>query len=420
MQETPLYALMWLFFLYSFLGWAAESAAAALRKGRLVNRGILSGPFSPIYGFAAVVITATLRDLEGAPGFLFLGAAILAGFIEWLTGRLLERVTHRRWWDYSKTRFHIDGYVCLQSAAAWGFLGVLGLKLLNPLLMQLGGLIPRPVLQIILWALTSFAALDALWSYAALRESAGVGEKGLVAYKRRRVARAYPTAATKLEREPGAAVFAAGCGFYKVFLIFIIGAFLGDATETIFCYLTAGEWMSRSSVVWGPFSLVWGLGLAIGTLVLYSYRNRTSWTLFLFGAVLGGAFEYLCSVFTEVAFGKVFWDYSHQPFNLGGRTSLLFCFFWGIAVVVWFKALYPRLSGWIERLPMRLGKALTWCLAAFMLANVGVSVLALARAQSREAEKPAGSAWEELMDRYYDDETLQRIYPNAIEIETAD
>ena len=44
---------------------------------------------------------------------------------------------------------------------------------------------------------------------------------------------------------------------------------------------------------------------------------------------LGGAYEYLCSVFTELVFGKVFWDYSWMPFNLGGRINLLYCFFWG-------------------------------------------------------------------------------------------
>lgn len=45
-------------------------------------------------------------------------------------------------------------------------------------------------------------------------------------------------------------VFAAGCGFYKIVLLFFVGAFLGDITETIFCRITAGVWMSRSSVVW--------------------------------------------------------------------------------------------------------------------------------------------------------------------------
>lgn len=52
------------------------------------------------------------------------------------------------------------------------------------------------------------------------------------------------------------------------------------------------------------------------------------------GTFIGGAYEYICSVFTEIVFGKIFWDYLGLPFNLGGRINLLYCFFWGIATVV--------------------------------------------------------------------------------------
>lgn len=80
---------------------------------------------------------------------------------------------------------------------------------------------------------------------------------------------------------------------------------------------------------------VWAIMIA--TKMLYNYRERSDGFLFVLGTVLGGAYEYLCSVFTELAFGVVFWDYSEIPFNLGGRINLLYCFFWGIAAVVWLK-----------------------------------------------------------------------------------
>ena len=72
----------------------------------------------------------------------------------------------------------------------------------------------------------------------------------------RRLERAYPrerTAGEEKELKPARAEgFAAGCSFYKIFLLFIIGCVLGDLTETVFCRITAGVWMSRSSLVWGP------------------------------------------------------------------------------------------------------------------------------------------------------------------------
>lgn len=64
---------------------------------------------------------------------------------------------------------------------------------------------------------------------------------------------------------------------------------LGDITETIFCRITAGVWMSRSSVIYGPFSIVWGLGCAFLTLLLYRYRNKSDGSIFLAGTLLGGA-----------------------------------------------------------------------------------------------------------------------------------
>lgn len=108
--------------------------------------------------------------------------------------------------------------------------------------------------------------------------------------------------------------------------LFFIGAFLGDITETVFCRFSMGRWMSRSSVVFGPFSIVWGLGCAMLTWILYRYREQSDRRLFLCGTILGGAYEHICSVFTEIVFGTVFWDYSKIPFNLGGRINLLYCF----------------------------------------------------------------------------------------------
>lgn len=53
--------------------------------------------------------------------------------------------------------------------------------------------------------------------------------------------------------------------------------------------------------------------------------------IFLVTAILGGVTEYIGSYAQEKLFGTISWDYSHLPFNLNGRTSLLHCTYWGIA-----------------------------------------------------------------------------------------
>ena len=135
--------------------------------------------------------------------------------------------------------------------------------------------------------------------------------------------------------------------------------------------------------------------------------------LFWAGTLLGGAYEYICSIFTEIVFGKIFWDYSAIPFNLGGRINLLFCFYWGIAAIAWFKVVYPVVTRWIEKIPVKIGKVVTWCLIVFMTCNIIVSSGALLRYGEREDGVEAIAPWQVWMDEHYDDETMERIYPKA-------
>lgn len=421
--------LLWLFLCYSFLGWVLETATAAVRKKRFVNRGMVNGPFCVIYGIAAALITATTGELHGF--WLFLDCVILATVIEWVAGHLIERWYRERWWNYENIRWNLDGYISLPTSLFWGALGVLVARFGNRLLLSLFGMLPSLLGRLTVFILTGLIAVDIIATAAVLsgrsrREeqwkatdrwltsiSRHLGDK-IYGWVNRRIEKAYVVTRTEKKREAEAeGVFAAGCGFYKLVMLFIVGAFLGDITETIFCRITAGYWMSRSSVVWGPFSIVWGLAIAAATALLYRYRNRSDGFLFFAGTFLGSAYEYLCSVFTEIVFGTVFWDYSKIPFNLGGRINLLYCFFWGIAAVIWLKILYPFISGWIEKIPMRIGKILTWVLLIFMIVNMMVSALALARMDARASGIPAENVLEEWLDSSYNDDVMNRIYPNA-------
>ena len=390
---------------------------------------MVNGPFCVIYGIAAALITATTGELHGF--WLFLDCVILATVIEWVAGHLIERWYRERWWNYENIRWNLDGYISLPTSLFWGALGVLVARFGNRLLLSLFGMLPSLLGRLTVFILTGLIAVDIIATAAVLsgrsrREeqwkatdrwltsiSRHLGDK-IYGWVNRRIEKAYVVTRTEKKREAEAeGVFAAGCGFYKLVMLFIVGAFLGDITETIFCRITAGYWMSRSSVVWGPFSIVWGLAIAAATALLYRYRNRSDGFLFFAGTFLGGAYEYLCSVFTEIVFGTVFWDYSKIPFNLGGRINLLYCFFWGIAAVIWLKILYPFISGWIEKIPMRIGKILTWVLLIFMIVNMMVSALALARMDARASGIPAENVLEEWLDSSYNDDVMNRIYPNA-------
>ena len=267
--------------------------------------------------------------------------------------------------------------------------------------------------------LLTMAGLRYRWHAAAAVENrlANLTVRGgmwILDHVERRMAKAHPALTFVRPKRQQTDTFAAGCSPYKIILLFFIGAFLGDITETIFCRVTGGEWMSRSSVVWGPFSIVWGLAIAIVTQLLYRYKDKPASWLFVMGTLLGGAYEYLCSVFTEVVFGAVFWDYSAIPFNLGGRINLLYCFFWGFAAIAWFKVLFPPISACIEKLPPRGGRVLTWALCIFMAADIAVSSAALVRYNDRLNGVPASNSVEVYLDGHYGNDRMNQVYPKAV------
>ena len=109
MVKFSLYQLVWMFFVYAFMGWCAEVAFAGLRYGRFVNRGFLNGPICPIYGFGLVGVIYLLIDLKDNLFILFLGSVIVTTVIEHITGWVLEKLFHAKWWDYTNNRFNIHG-----------------------------------------------------------------------------------------------------------------------------------------------------------------------------------------------------------------------------------------------------------------------------------------------------------------------
>lgn len=115
-----LYQAAWIFLIYAFLGWCSEVAFAAVNKGKFVNRGFLNGPVCPIYGFGMLIVVTALWGLKGNLILLFLGSATLTTALEFVTGFVLERFFHDKWWDYSDMPFNIKGYICLKFTVLWG------------------------------------------------------------------------------------------------------------------------------------------------------------------------------------------------------------------------------------------------------------------------------------------------------------
>ena len=420
------YTLSVIYLVYSFLGWVGETVVATIKGRQFTNRGMASGPFCFVYGTAGVLLAVGLADLRTNWLALFAGSFLIATVVEWVTAKFLERVHHRRWWDYSGKKFNLDGYVCLQYSVLWGVLGAVSVRWGNDLLLRLCAVFPPLLFHIAVWVSMSIAALDQISAavvverYAAkhprleqLGQELGKGKSRLqqkiAASVERRIQKAYPEAARP---EPTTTAEKA-MSFSDLVWLFVVGAFLGDVVETIFCRITAGVWMSRSSLVWGPFSVVWGLALVLATVLLRGSERKSESRIFWFGVILGGAYEYVCSAVTELLFGTVFWDYSGFKFNLGGRINLLYCFFWGIAAVAWIRYGYPLVAKGMNKLKTHIRPWMTAALAVFMAVNMGVSALAMARYDARTSGLAPANQLDVFLDEHFDNARMERVYPNA-------
>ncbi len=167
-MPTDIYEAAWIFIIYAFLGWISEVAFAAVEKGTFVNRGFLNGPVCPIYGVGMLAVVLVLWQLRNNILLLFLGSALLTTALEWLTGFVLEKFFHDKWWDYSDMPFNLNGYVCLKFTILWGLAAAFVVGAIHPLIVFLITKTPRTAGIILLIFFFTLFSVDFLVTLAAL------------------------------------------------------------------------------------------------------------------------------------------------------------------------------------------------------------------------------------------------------------
>lgn len=495
-----MYTYLWCFFIFAFLGWCGEVVFAAFVEKRFVNRGFLSGPLCPIYGFGVVLIDFFLKPFGGSIPALMIGSMVVGSALEWVAGFLLEKLFHQKWWDYSDEPHNLNGYICLKFSVLWAFAGTAVVGFVMPFMRRLVSHIPRTLGWITMAVLLALAfadftvtvvaivglnkklrnleyvssklkagsdklgeslyagtiavdgrrqALEKDWQKEAARLKSKYEENLRANRLHRRLLKAFPdlrslrhneqledirrsvnlfreksTEALRRRNEAAIAAyeeklpdgaerpFAFGLCYSKLFWIFMIGNVVGCLLETVYALIIPPhQFELRVSVVFGPFILVYGLGAVAITLILYNMYNQRDFLIFIASMVIGGAFEYICSFFQQAVFGTVSWEYSDSALNIGGRTNLLYSFFWGILGLVWLKDLYPVISRKIQQIPKKVGKPLTVAVTVFMVIDIALSAGAVYRRSERVNNVPAENAVQAFFDKCFPDEFLEWIYP---------
>lgn len=160
-MEKYFFLYLMYFFIYAFIGWVVEVSFHAVTVGKFINRGFLSGPYCPIYGFGAISVIYFLADIAEKNKFvIFLGSIVIATAIEFVAGFLLEKIFHERWWDYSDKKLNVGGYICMEFSVIWGLFCFLLYEAVHPLISDLVKLIPIAVLKNMDIGLAIIMAID--------------------------------------------------------------------------------------------------------------------------------------------------------------------------------------------------------------------------------------------------------------------
>ena len=157
-----LYDYLFYFVVYSFIGWCTEVSYAALDTGKFVNRGFLNGPYCPIYGCGVVIVVAILTPLKENLLILFAGSFLLTSVLEYITGYILEKVFHNKWWDYSDKPFNIKGYVCLKFSIYWGLACTFIMDIIHPIIYAAIRFIPFVLGVVLLSVIMCVFAADCI------------------------------------------------------------------------------------------------------------------------------------------------------------------------------------------------------------------------------------------------------------------
>lgn len=457
--------LLIIFTVFSFLSWLCRFLWHTFRKKRPVNPGFIILPFIPAAGISAVAVYMLTHNMNNHL-MVFFGSAILLTIGKYLASLIFERALGFKWRDYSRRPLNLNGYVTLWESLAYGGIAVLlsmyGFELIDDMI----SLTPIWVSLIVGIIVAGLIILDSILSvitiihlrrnlkqmsdistlieenegYKSNEELLSLYERKMLTSKRfrMRLVNAFPdmeslnyekqlsdlkerfdiirktndevyeTVIQKPEDRP----FAYGLGFAKLFWLFVAGSIFGTIIETFWALFTEGHFELRVGLVWGPFIPVYGGGAVAITLFLFRLHKAGDLIIYLASAVIGATFEYFCSYFQEMFLGTVSWDYSDTPFNLDGRTNLMFALIWGLLGLSWLRYIYPVFSRLVEKIPKRKGTIITAVLVVFLAVDSAMSIAAVYRQTQRHNGVPAQNAAVEWIDNTFNDDYMSLVFPH--------
>lgn len=165
LRYYSIWSMIVIFFALSFIGWLWEVSLHLVIDGEFVNRGVMHGPWLPIYGAGSVLILLLLHRFRKHPVVEFFAIIVLCGGVEYSASYLLEQLHHGvRWWDYTGYFLNLNGRICAEGLLVFGIGGMAMVYLLAPILDSLIRKIPIKKLALVCAVLLSVFFADQIYS----------------------------------------------------------------------------------------------------------------------------------------------------------------------------------------------------------------------------------------------------------------
>ena len=176
--ELPFWSAFLIFILFSFIGWISEVIYVGVTSAhKFVNRGFLHGPLCPVYGFGGVVILMLPPSLYATWIPLFFASMILCTIVEYFVSWLMEKLFHTRWWDYSHYKIQLNGRICLLNSILFGFLGVVVIHFVYPLMIDFLNSLGQKVINVSGVIILTVLSVDIFFTVRKLVDFANVMKK---------------------------------------------------------------------------------------------------------------------------------------------------------------------------------------------------------------------------------------------------
>ncbi len=168
-QHYSILSLGLMFFLFSAIGWVLEVLLFFFKTHTFVNRGVLLGPWLPIYGSGCVFILLVfvhgkMRKHLNNPILIFFLVMLLCGVLEYVSSFFLEVITGLKYWDYAGHFLNINGRVCLEGLIEFGIGGLLCVYFIAPKINHFFNKYPKKKLLTLFLLFLMLFALDGIRS----------------------------------------------------------------------------------------------------------------------------------------------------------------------------------------------------------------------------------------------------------------